>query len=81
MTYTVTQNVLKSHHYKCEVTAINAIGESLRSPKLQSFIAIVPSVPLNFEFVLSNSGTIEVSWDAPEHDGGATLLGYYIYDK
>lgn len=81
LTYTVTSGILKGHFYKFRVSSINAIGESSLSPKLTSFIAVVPSIPSTFEFVSSASGMIEVRWEAPLYDGGATLLGYYIYSR
>lgn len=81
LTYTVTKNILKTKYYKFKVSAINAIGESTWSNKLSSFIAVVPTVPVHFAFVSSSSGTVNLKWEAPQFDGGATLLGYYIYSK
>lgn len=81
ISYTVTTNVMKTLNYNFKVSAINIIGESQESLPLTSLIAVVPSSPLNLTFMSSNSGTIEVSWEAPRHDGGATLIGYYIYTK
>jgi len=63
------------------VTALNVIGESQPSSKLQSFIAIVPSTPPSLDMVVSGEGTVQLAWEVPENDGGATLLGYYIYYK
>jgi hypothetical protein len=58
LTFTITQGVLKSHTYKTKVSALNAIGESQRSSKLQSFIAIVPSIPPSLDMVVSGEGTV-----------------------
>lgn len=82
LTFTATKNILKTKTYKFRVTALNIIGEGPRSPKLEVFVAVVPSPPQNFAFAgLSGAGTIDVKWEAPKYDGGSTLLGYYIYYK
>jgi hypothetical protein len=48
---------------------------------LKVFVAVVPSSPLNFTFVSSDSGSIEAKWIEPLYDGGATLTGYNMYLK
>jgi len=81
LTYTATKGIKKSLWYKFKVTAINIIGESQLSPDLTVFVAVVPSTPVDFEFVSSDAGSIELKWKEPMYDGGATLTGYYIYFK
>lgn len=81
LTFTATKGIKKSLWYKFKVTAINIIGESQLSPDMTSFVAVVPSPPVNFEFVNSDAGSIEFKWKEPMYDGGATLKGYYIYYK
>lgn len=60
------------------VQAINAVGASAFSPVLTTFAAVVPSTPLNLEIVTSASGTIDLSWEASQYDGGSPILGYYV---
>lgn len=79
LTYTATQGITKSVFYKFKVQALNIIGSSALSSSLTSLAAVAPSTPLNFAIVTSGSGTIDVSWEAPTHDGGAALSGYIIY--
>ena len=48
---------------------------------LQSFAAVVPSVPLSFKHTTSEAGSITLEWLSPLHDGGAIVSGYHIYYK
>jgi hypothetical protein len=48
---------------------------------MTSFVAVVPSTPIDFTFVSSDEGSIDVKWKEPRYDGGATLKGYYVYYK
>ena len=66
-----------TYHFK--VAAINYVGTSAFSPIMSSFAAVVPTVPQNFAVVGSGIGSVTLSWTAPAEDGGAELLGYYIY--
>lgn len=58
---------------------MNIIGSSSLSSSITSLAAVAPSTPLNFTIVTSGSGTIDVSWLAPLHDGRAALSWYIIY--
>jgi len=67
----------QSYHYK--VLAINSIGASALSPSVTVLAAVGPGVPQDFTVTTSGSGTIDVSWTAPEYDGGSPLTGFYAY--
>jgi len=62
LTFTATKNILKTQWYRFRVSAVNIIGESQLSPELKVFVAVVPSSPINFTFVSSDTGSIEVKW-------------------
>ncbi len=72
---TVT-GLTRSTQYTFQVTAINRAGEGTASPTLSFIAAGVPSKPLNLEITDTNTGSITLSWQAPESDGGQSLLGY-----
>ena len=63
------------------VTAVNSIGESPPSIGVATMPlrdVSVPSPPRNLEANTGN-GFVELSWEAPEDDGGAVIMGYKIY--
>ena len=43
--------------------------------------AVVPGAPLNPSADLPNSGWMEVSWDAPDSDGGSSITAYRVQWK
>ena len=59
LTFTVTKGIFKDSWYRFRVSAINIIGESPQSPEMTSYIAVVPSSPVNFTFVTSDEGSIQ----------------------
>ncbi|MDP6156945.1 MAG: fibronectin type III domain-containing protein [Candidatus Thermoplasmatota archaeon] len=63
------------------VTAINSMGESEPSIGVATTSlrdVTTPSPPQNLEANTGN-GFVELSWKAPEDDGGSVLMGYKIY--
>jgi hypothetical protein len=58
LTFTATKNILKTQWYRFRVSAVNIIGESVLSAELTVFVAVVPSTPVNFTFVSSDTGSI-----------------------
>jgi len=40
-----------------------------------------PSAPINFEAVLATTNQVNLTWDAPSDDGGASISGYKIEVK
>ena len=81
LTHTVVNGITKTKHYHFKVRAINAVGFSDFSVALTSFAAVVPSVPLEFKYLSSDSELVNLSWRPPMHDGGSILTGYYVYYK
>jgi len=66
--------------YYYQVSAVNCMGESLRSTEVSSTpIGIPPTTPLSLRFVSTSSG-VKLRWDAPVSDGGYDLV-YNIYRR
>jgi hypothetical protein len=67
--------------YRFEVTALNYVGESAPST-VSSFIAadfpIAPSAPY---LIASTSTTVNLGWQPPTDNGGATINGYEVWFK
>ena len=78
--FTVT-GLSKSVQYLFRVSATNRAGESTASPTLSLLAAGVPSKPLNPVITSTSLGSITVSWDAPESNGGKSLDGYKVQYK
>lgn len=79
LTYTVLDGITKRRNYRFKVRAMNDVGIGEFSPELTSLAAVAPSTPLNFAFVTSGTGTIDLRWDPPMYDGGSVLTGYFVY--
>lgn len=77
----MVKGVKKTLSYHFKLVAINNVGQSDFSPALTSFIAVVPSAPLDFKYTESAASSISLEWKPPLHDGGATLTGFYVYFK
>lgn len=65
-------------NYKVEISSVNLIGESVKSPALVTKFANVPSVPLTF-VLTSTTKEIKATWAAPTTINGDAVQGYYIY--
>ena len=76
-TATVSQ-LLYNNTYKFYVSAINIIGESLKSSYVQvTTILSVPTPPSIKPVAYRTS--IDYSWDVPKSNGGSSITGYKIY--
>jgi fibronectin type 3 domain-containing protein len=64
--------------YYYSVSAKNAWGEGPRSAETYATARTTPSAPLNVYGVPGNL-FINLTWEAPAFDGGATVLGYRVY--
>jgi hypothetical protein len=53
------------------------MGSSLRSEVVSTTPVGVPSRPLNLEIILGD-GTVGIGWDAPDFDGGSSVVYYVI---
>jgi fibronectin type 3 domain-containing protein len=65
-----------TYHYT--VSAVNAVGEGVRSVEVSATPAAVPSAP---QGLLATSGDAQVNltWSAPLDDGGNAITGYKVY--
>ncbi len=64
--------------YFYAVTAVNAVGESLRSNEVSATPAAVPSAPQNVQAVAGDR-RVNLTWDAPANDAGFPVIGYRVY--
>lgn len=65
--------------FSFEITAINEVGESIRSASISIIAGTVPSAPLTLGKVTSDIDHIAFSWGTPADDGGTPLIDYKIY--
>jgi len=72
------QNLINGTEYTFTVYATNQIGDSTPSiPSLPVIPATFPTYPLNPTAVAGN-GEAQVSWDAPESNGGSPIINYTV---
>ena len=65
--------------YQYRVAAINKIGSGEKSEIAEAkTFAVVPSPPLDLEAEVFSSTQIDLSWVAPDDDGGAPITRYRI---
>lgn len=64
--------------YYYDVMAENEMGRSPRSELVLGMPVGPPTVPLN-PSVVYEDGINVLSWDEPEKDGGAEIIGYQVY--
>ena len=65
--------------YQYRVAAINKIGTGERSEVVEAKThAVVPEAPFDLEAEPVSSSQIDLSWSAPEDDGGAPINRYQI---
>lgn len=65
--------------YKIEVTSLNAIGESLKSPPLTTLFSNTPSQPATLVLTSTDAPSIKASWTVPSSLNGDVIRGYKLY--
>ena len=64
--------------YRYQVSAVNSVGEGVRSQEVQGTVITVPDAPTNLELSLTDEG-VHVEWDPPTSDGGSAVAYYLVY--
>ena len=66
--------------YSFKVVAVNDVGESNFSDRLDSIMAAeLSTAPLNLELVHSTQSTLTFQWSEPAYNGGTPITDYMIY--
>ncbi|UCF08234.1 MAG: fibronectin type III domain-containing protein, partial [Thermoplasmata archaeon] len=71
-------NLNNGQVYYYQISARNDVGEGPKSDEVQGIPLAHPSSPYNVRLV-SGDSFVNLSWDAPEMDGGTSITGYFIY--
>jgi fibronectin type 3 domain-containing protein len=66
--------------YFYKVKAMNAYFEGPFTLPTPGMPKTVPSAPMNLA-ATSGEGRVDLSWDAPEDNGGSSVIKYYIYRR
>ncbi|MGA1873172.1 MAG: fibronectin type III domain-containing protein [Thermoplasmatota archaeon] len=66
----------KTYHYS--LTAVNIIGESIRTQEVSAQPLGLPDAPLNFVYLVGD-GQVDLSWQAAGDTGGSPLLSFRLY--
>ncbi len=77
LTY-VDNDVTNGQIYYYQVSAVNSLGEGLRSDEVAVTPATIPSVPQNLVAAPGDSEAT-LTWSAPSSDGGDPIAAYRIY--
>jgi fibronectin type 3 domain-containing protein len=77
-TYTDTA-VVNGTSYFYQVTAVNDLGESVRSTEASARPAAAPGAPTNPSAKPDKTRGVDLSWSAPSSNGGSAITGYRIY--
>ena len=64
--------------YYYAVSAVNSMGESVRSDVVMMQANSAPTAPRNLDLDAGNA-TVSLSWDEPTSTGGSPVTGYKIY--
>ncbi len=64
--------------YYYQVSAINEVGESIKSNIVSGIPKGKPYPPRNVTAIGGNA-KVYLNWEYPENDGGTTIIGYSIY--
>jgi fibronectin type 3 domain-containing protein len=66
-----------TYYYK--VTALNSVGESIRSNEMSATpFAVAPGAP-TLNGAIAGTGTVALAWSPPSSNGGSAITGYRIY--
>src|SRR4029078_2364445 len=67
--------------YYYQVSAVNSIGEGLRSSERSATPTTAPTAPgaPSLGSGTGGSGSVALAWSAPTSTGGAAISGYKIY--
>ena len=66
--------------YRFKITALNAVGESLKSSEVAIIASSLPSIPGTPQKVSADdSPQITIQWSIPDYDGGSDIVSYKIY--
>jgi len=71
-------DVSNGRRYFYRVSAVNEIGEGELSEEANATPAGVPSAPRNLRAVVGDE-MVNLTWEAPENDGGAEVVAYRVY--
>ncbi len=71
-------HVVEGAEYHYYVVAVNSVGASKHSNTVSISMVVSPSAPLNVSFSLGED-FVNLTWDAPEDDGGSAIVEYLIY--
>ena len=81
-TYTlVPSDVGKTIKVKVTFTDDAGNGESLPSAATAAVAAAVPGAPASLRVSVNDTGKLDLSWEAPETDGGSAVIGYKVQWK
>ena len=81
-TYTlVAADAGKTIKVKVTFTDDGGHEETLTSDATTELIATVPGAPGNLSVSVNDTGKLDVSWDAPESNGGSAVTGYRVQWK
>ena len=81
-TLSYTQHSLnQGKYYRFRIIAINSVGSSQPGPDSSFLAADFPSAPTQPQLVASTSNSVQIKWNPPSDNGGATITGYEIYFK
>jgi parallel beta-helix repeat protein len=75
--------VTNGHKYYYQVSAVNSVGEGVKSTAKDATpvdILSTPSAPRNLH-ATAGDGQIHLSWDAPSSNGGSSITEYIIYRR
>ncbi len=77
LTY-VDNDVTNGGTYYYKVSAVNGVGEGVKSNELSAIPATVPSAP-TINSATPGNGQVTLSWSAPSSNGGKAVTTYKIY--
>ena len=81
-TYTlVPSDVGKTIKVKVTFTDDAGNGELLPSAATAAVAAAVPGAPASLRVSVNDTGKLDLSWEAPETDGGSAVIGYKVQWK